>query len=158
MITKSLIFSVVLLLNVACLFASFLRWDPNKENDLAGYKVYFGTRSGQYDQAIDVGKITKWQFNFQPGKYHFAVTAYDHSGNESAFSKEVVFTEFSVTPNPFYKQVKISADCTIEIFNILGEKVKEVKTTGVKYIDLSHLPPGLYFFRCGGRVLKRTKM
>jgi len=35
-----------------------LAWDSNTENDLAGYKVYCGTRSRDYDFAIDAGNTT----------------------------------------------------------------------------------------------------
>ena len=35
-----------------------LAWDPNTEEDLAGYKVYIGTSSGTHSQTIDVGKAT----------------------------------------------------------------------------------------------------
>jgi hypothetical protein len=35
-----------------------LQWDPNLEADVAGYKVYYGTSSGQYQYYVDVGKTT----------------------------------------------------------------------------------------------------
>ncbi len=71
-----------------------ISWDPNTEADLAGYKVYYGTRSGQYDRVIDVGKVTQYRIdNLQPGKtYYFVVTAYDTANNESSPSKEVSAT------------------------------------------------------------------
>lgn len=66
-------------------------WDANTENDLAGYKIYYGESSGDYSIIIDVGLDTTFTDNyFIPGQeYFFAVTAYDSSGNESDFSKEV---------------------------------------------------------------------
>ncbi|MDQ7054154.1 MAG: Ig-like domain-containing protein [candidate division KSB1 bacterium] len=71
-----------------------ISWDPNTEADLAGYKIYYGTHSGQYDQVIDVGNVTQYRIgSLQPGKtYYFVVTAYDTARNESSPSKEVSAT------------------------------------------------------------------
>ncbi|MFQ6112450.1 MAG: fibronectin type III domain-containing protein, partial [bacterium] len=66
-------------------------WDPNGEHDLSGYKIYYGTTSRSYGQVVDVGNVTSRRITgLQAGvRYFFAVTAYDFSGNESAFSEEV---------------------------------------------------------------------
>ena len=68
-----------------------LAWDPNTEDDLAGYKIYHGTHSGDYDSVIDVGNITQYTVTgLEPATlYYLALTAYDTSGNESDFSDEV---------------------------------------------------------------------
>jgi hypothetical protein len=68
-----------------------LAWDPNTEPDLAGYKVYFGTRSRNYDFVSDVGSTTQYTVTgLQPNtRYYFTLTAYDTSRNESDFSWEV---------------------------------------------------------------------
>lgn len=68
-------------------------WDANTESDLAGYKVYRGTTSRDYDQAANVGNVTAHTWLDLPaGTYYFAVTAYDAAGNESDFSDEVSIT------------------------------------------------------------------
>ena len=68
-----------------------LAWDPNTEDDLAGYRVYFGTQSGDYGSIIDVGNVTEYTVTgLDPEtRYYFALTAYDTSWNESDFSEEV---------------------------------------------------------------------
>jgi hypothetical protein len=68
-----------------------LAWDPNTEDDLAGYYLYSGTLSHDYDHTIDVGNVTQYTVGeLEPGtRYYFSLTAYDTSGNESDFSAEV---------------------------------------------------------------------
>jgi hypothetical protein len=68
-----------------------LAWDPNTEPDLAGYKIYYGTRSEDYDVAIDVGHVMQYTvWGLEPEtRYYLALTAYDTSWNESDFSWEV---------------------------------------------------------------------
>lgn len=83
-----------------------LTWDQNTESDLAGYKVYMGTASGQYGPPVDVGLTATPQAPrhvvepLADGAYYFAVTAYDQSGNESGFSNEDSKTIDSTPPTP----------------------------------------------------------
>ena len=80
-------------------------WDPNTDEDLKGYRVYCGTASRTYGPPFDVGKATSYTLtNLAPGqKFFIAVTAYDTSDKESAFSNEVSATtpalEAVRTPN-----------------------------------------------------------
>lgn len=76
-------------------------WDANTvDSDLAGYKVYYGTTSRTYSGVVDVGNITSYILNNldECTTYYFAVTAYDTSGNESAYSIEV--SEFMPDKTP----------------------------------------------------------
>lgn len=67
-----------------------LTWSANTEADLAGYKLYVGTKSGVYSQVLSVGKGTAYSITLQKGTtYFFSLTAYDKTGNESARSVEV---------------------------------------------------------------------
>ncbi len=66
-----------------------LSWDANTESDLSGYKVYYGTSSGSYGSPITLGNTTSHSISgLGDSTYYFSVTAYDTSGNESAFSIE----------------------------------------------------------------------
>jgi len=70
-----------------------LSWNANTEPDLSGYKVYFGTASGNYGTSISIGNTTSHTLTgLSDGSYFFAVTAVDTSGNESGFSNEVTKT------------------------------------------------------------------
>ena len=71
-----------------------LRWDPNSESDLAGYKIYEKTASGAYEElAICVAPTTEVMFGpatpHPDGGYCWVATAYDVAGNESGYSDEV---------------------------------------------------------------------
>jgi hypothetical protein len=71
-----------------------LEWDSNRESDLAGYLVIYGTASGQLTLTVDVGNHTSYQFtNLETGRtYFFAVRAYNTAGLRSAPSAEVSTT------------------------------------------------------------------
>ncbi len=79
-----------------------LAWDPNTETDLAGYKVYYGTTTGVYTNATDVGNsTTKAITDLADGvQYFFAVTAYNTAGAESDYSAEISYTPFSTNQVP----------------------------------------------------------
>lgn len=68
-------------------------WGPNSEIDLAGYRVYVGTSSGNYTFAgpFEVTNGTSYSVqNLPMGQtYFFAVSAFDIYGNESMMSAEV---------------------------------------------------------------------
>ena len=82
-----------------------LTWDPNSEPDLAGYEIYYGTASGNYQWKINVGNVTAYTVNnLDTGRtYYFAATAYNTKGQESGYSNEVVYMPssctYSITPS-----------------------------------------------------------
>ena len=71
-----------------------LSWTSNSEADLAGYKLYVGTAPGRYTYAgspVIIGLTGSYTLSGLPmgQTYYFALSAFDSSGNESAFSAEV---------------------------------------------------------------------
>jgi fibronectin type III domain protein len=68
-----------------------LTWDAVTAENLSGYKIYFGTASGEYTQSVSVGNDTSYTLDglSNQTKYYMAVTAFDTSGSESAYSNEV---------------------------------------------------------------------
>ncbi len=77
-----------------------LSWDEvtldvqGKPEKILGYRIYFGETPGRYPHVLYVGKVITHQVNglFAGKTYHFAVSAHDASGNESALSSPVSST------------------------------------------------------------------
>jgi len=68
-----------------------LQWDSNREQDVAGYLVSYGTQSGQLTTTADAGNHTSYQLSeLETGRtYFFAIRAYNTAGLISAPSNEV---------------------------------------------------------------------
>lgn len=79
-----------------------LNWTPPTENedgsaltDLAGYKLYYGTSSGNYSHQVNInnaGISTYVIDNLVPDTYYVVATARNSAGVESAYSNEAVKT------------------------------------------------------------------
>jgi hypothetical protein len=70
-----------------------LAWDANSETNLAGYKLHYGSASGQFPTVVDVGNVlTATVSNLVEGTYFFVATAYDTEGLESDPSNEVSYS------------------------------------------------------------------
>jgi len=67
-----------------------LEWQASS-GYIAGYNVYQGTSSKDYDVTLDVGNWTSVTISdLEDGAaYYFSVTAYDLQDNESGYSNEV---------------------------------------------------------------------
>ena len=90
-----------------------LAWDasvPSALSDVAGYKIYYGTQSGNYTYPpIDVGNVTSYTINNldKDEIYYLAVNAYASSGEESEFSTELsTFNEFTGTAQIFSRKMQ----------------------------------------------------
>jgi hypothetical protein len=71
-----------------------LTWDASSGSDIVGYNFYYGALSRTYTNEILVGSATSVTVTdlVAGTTYYFAVTAYDSSGGESAYSDEVSYT------------------------------------------------------------------
>lgn len=80
-----------------------LVWNPNTESDLAGYRVHLGRSANHLTQTNDAGLRTSVRCSelgvAANGQWFGTVTAYDHSGNESAPAQVVPF-EIVGWPDP----------------------------------------------------------
>ena len=69
-------------------------WDRCTDPNIAGYYLYYGIKSGNYQYKVKVGNYNSCAVSgLENGKtYYFAATAYDSQLNESAFSEEIEYT------------------------------------------------------------------
>ncbi len=78
---------------------ALLSWTPPTENtdgstltDLAGYRVYYGTQSGNYSESVEIsnpGVASYLIENLAPASWYFVMTSYNTANIESAYSEEV---------------------------------------------------------------------
>jgi fibronectin type 3 domain-containing protein len=91
-----------------------LSWAPSPGAAVVGYNIYYGPHSGYYLGVLSVSGTNQASiYGLQTGStYYFAVTAYDSSGQESAYSGEVSYTlPRAAVPSPIL---------TLQQFSIAG--------------------------------------
>ena len=73
-------------------------WNQNRENDVAGYNIYYNyTYEGKYTLIGSTSSTHYADLEAVNGnKYYYAVAAYDYNGNESELSYDVIYS----TPRP----------------------------------------------------------
>jgi hypothetical protein len=86
---------IFLLLPVSEVFADpMLAWNASS-GEVTGYKVYYGTTQGSYNQNKNVGKVTQYPLSSMPltekQTYYFVTRAYNAAG-ESGNSNVVSWT------------------------------------------------------------------
>jgi hypothetical protein len=80
-----IVMSSVIVVGIGRCLSIELAWDPNPpEENVTGYKIYYGNEPGSYTYVIDVRNSTLKSVRLQKGyQYYFAVTAYNEAGQES---------------------------------------------------------------------------
>ena len=117
MIKKSLLtsfiifFAFIFFSTMAFAGGAYLKWDPPANANqvtVDGYKIYYGTTSGDYTEVTNVGNTTRYPveaLNLQPGTtYYLAVSAYNKAG-ESEKSSEIQYTTLTAPGSPTGVQV-----------------------------------------------------
>ena len=64
-------------------------------SEIASYRIYYGTESGDYQNELDVNDSSAVQAQISgigSGTYYIALSTVDTEGRESSFSTEVVIT------------------------------------------------------------------
>ena len=113
-----LLIALILLLMAVPVYAEQLltfSCAPNTETDLQGYRVHYGTATGDYTQSVDFPNPQEIQdgrviFAMPPigDEYrYFAATAYD-ANNESDYSNEVAYDAPPAAPGAFRINVQVN--------------------------------------------------
>ena len=82
-----------------------LTWNASTSSNVAGYKIYYGTASGNYPYSVDAGNTTSYTLSglSTGATYYIAAITYDSSGDQSGDSNEVSYTvpspcTYSISP------------------------------------------------------------
>jgi hypothetical protein len=107
---KKLLYLLLLLPSIAIAGSVTLDWtaptlndDGTPLTDLAGYKLYYGTATGDYPNVIDIADPSALSYvvdSLPPGDYFFVATAYNTALVESIYSNEATKTVPPVAPAP----------------------------------------------------------
>lgn len=79
-----------------------LAWDASADTTVTGYRVYWSTQSGTYNDTnyFDVGDSLTWTGDLPGDQYYFAIRAYDAEGNLGPLSLEAGDTAAFWLSNP----------------------------------------------------------
>lgn len=83
---------ITALLSLLALFT--VSWDASRDPSVLGYRVHYGTSSGNYTATVDAGKATSVEIADPPAgvTYYCMVTAYAFASIESPPSNEATYT------------------------------------------------------------------
>lgn len=172
-----------LIINTVLILSSLLIWEAPAVDraggglPLAGFKVYYGEASGQYDYVVDVGLVNSFELSrvLEPDiRYFITATTYDILRNESVPAEEITFTlmvvpvvqegytgKFTINPNPIvdsYTTIQIEGDGNVRIYNNRGQQVKIVYVDKRAEVSTHSLAVGVYYFVFKDRVIKGMVM
>jgi hypothetical protein len=160
-----------------------LTWKRNQKNDLQQYAIYRSTQAN-----FDPAKMATYTYATadtfyldeevaRDTTYYYAISAFDHAGNESAFSSKVSaalvtaiadgdeqqipkqYQLYQNYPNPFNAMTKIRFDLLkgdevkISVFDVKGNLVKEISKRAYKagyhevILDTAGFATGIYFYK-----------
>lgn len=143
----------------------YFSWDPNMEQNIAGYRLHFGNPTGHsYENNIDLGLVTSYFFENADPNIEYALTSYTieadgiddfFDGNESwftvfgeednALSQTPLLPSIDFYPNPTKSVVHVDSDFAfLKVYSINGQLLLH---TASKTIDLSFLSKGVYFLK-----------
>lgn len=145
-----------------------IMWDPNTEPNLAGYRVYFGKLLTQLKQVADTGLRTSVRCSDAGatlnGQWFASVTAYNDTGNESAFAPAVSFELTGLADPEIPPQPLAPASVQLEVkqhgFQIMwidpnlhpvSHRISVYSwiedSTQVRHLQTMVVPPGVTKFR-----------
>ncbi|HKS38098.1 MAG TPA: Ig-like domain-containing protein, partial [Verrucomicrobiae bacterium] len=91
-----------------------LAWDYKQEDEISGFRLYWGFTNGFYVLTNDVGLVTEVSVsNLLGGEtYHFAVSSFDLSGREGDLSNEILHTVPVASTNelPIISLISVETD------------------------------------------------
>ena len=122
-----------------------LTWDQNSGDGTTGYKIYYGDTSKKYSTILDAGNQARYTItNLIEGKTYFiAITAYNSSGKESGFSKEISYDAYTPDNKPSTAHLKDDLPVTHKRSNIIIQKMEkhwDGPVYAIKHAQVVHRP------------------
>ena len=114
-----------------------LIWDPSPDENVAGYRIYYGVASRTYTNVVDVGYvtntiITNLTINVT---YYFAATAYNILGMESDYSDEATYSsQYPVPPTGLIGYWKFDAGTGSSAADFSGNGQTGTLVNGVNWV------------------------
>lgn len=130
-----------------------INWQKDTNPNIAGYKVYYGTTSGVYDNAMDVGLLDGVRIKPDEGsECYLTVVAYDVNAAESTAAPEIYVPATGTVSTQFNLQtVEVPAAVHVYIgegeeFSIPYTSVGEAAGNEGDYfqVNFNGLPEGTY--------------
>ncbi len=100
------VIAVLMVVWSGTVWGATLRWDANRESDLAGYRVYrctqqpCGRAQGTASLLATLGNVTSYNIGSPSTPQYYVITAYDFANNESAESNVVTYMPPAPPPPP----------------------------------------------------------
>jgi hypothetical protein len=142
-IIRLFILIIVLLLSAYPVYAATqLTWDAST-GTVSGYRIYYGTSSGVYTGAEDVGNVTQYPLSNLPlveeTTYYIIVKAYNSAGESSPSNMVTYYCPDSTPPVPpqnLSKQVTSAGNITLAWTantesDLVGYNVYQGTSTGI---------------------------
>ncbi|GEM_PF-5225831 len=123
-----------------------LTWQNNTEQDLAGYRIYYGTESRDYGLPVSVNTNQYIVPGLDTGVlYYFAVTAIDISGNESGYSSPEITMTIPEENDNMYLIWDASGSSSVSGYIIFygsapGDYTEEIDVGNVTRYSLKNIP------------------
>jgi hypothetical protein len=132
----------------------YLNWSPLDENDLTGYKIYYGTQSGVYTDThfVSSGLFSDTMRSLQNEvPYYIAVSAVNASGKESIYKSEIVgiprvvpLSPSGLTAQPGYFKITLSWQANKEA-DLSHYNIYRSTTSGTGYDSIAAGITGLTY-------------
>jgi len=123
-----------------------LAWDASSDSTIAGYRLRYGTTSGNPSQSIDAGKATNRTLSNlnDATTYYFTVVAYNSAGLESQPSNQVSYT----TAGPGGSSEVVSIWKNTDVPQIADSGPDQPVELGVKFrSDVAGKISGIRFYK-----------
>lgn len=155
----------------------FLQRNDNQRNDnviaytltnAAGYFEFSGVGAGDYQVVVQIVGIESEVADVtisEDGEtvelaYEVSETAVENTTPAGIGETEIMDDELRIYPNPARDELFIQSAQPIEnvtIYNLSGTQMVNCQWANRKYIDVSHLPAGIYLVKIGAKTIRLVK-